>query len=261
MKSLSFIDWLLIISYMLIVLIPAIVGKFRQKQDTAEYLVARHSMNWFVVAIAVFATLFSTISFVSSPGEAFNYGLIYYAVGVLQIALVPLAVWLFLRFFFRVPTFTAYEYLEQRFDKKCRFLGATIFLLIRLFYTGCVFYSAAVIFETMLGWRPEATVLIIGFVTLFYAYIGGARAIITADVIQSAVIVLGMVAILFGVLHAINFDLNAVFSFAHAHNHLFEEATRTEFFSFDVKERFNFYLLLLVIIINPLQAMSCDQMV
>ncbi len=259
-KMLGAIDWIIISGYLVAVIIPSIWSRLRKKQDVEEYLIAKHSINWFVVAVAVFATLFSTVSFVSVPGEAFNYGLIYFAVAVLSLAMVPLAIHLFLRFFFNTPTFTAYEYLERRYDRKCRVLAAVVFLLIRLFYTGCVFYSAAVMFETMFGWSPVVVVVSIGIVTIFYAWLGGTRAVIFADLIQSFLIFLGVIAILYGVLHVVHFDLGAVFSFAHDHNHLFEQAFRADLFKFDVKERFNFYLLLLCIVFNPLISMSCDQM-
>jgi Na+/proline symporter len=74
----------------------------------------------------------------------------------------PLAVWLFLRFFYRTSSFTAYEYLERRFDRGVRVWGAIVFLVARLLYLAVVFYSAASIFETLLGWRPWITVVGVG---------------------------------------------------------------------------------------------------
>lgn len=80
-------------------------------------MMAKRSMNWIVVALAVFATLFSTISFVSIPGEAYNYGMAMMVLGAGQILFLPLGIYLFLRFFFAAPTFTAYEYLERRYNR------------------------------------------------------------------------------------------------------------------------------------------------
>lgn len=260
-QTLTALDWSIVILYIVILVGLAFYSKLRKHQNTEEYLVAKHSMNWFIVAIAVFATLFSTISFVSIPGEAYNHGLILLGTSVAQLLVVPLAIWLFLRFFFNAPTFTAYEYLERRYDRKCRVMASLIFLMIRLFYTGCVFYSAAILFETMLGWNPAVTILTIGIITVFYAWLGGSRAVILADVIQSAIILCGIVAILFRILQVIGFDFGAVIHFAHVHNHLFEEATTSEFYRINVHDRWNFYLLILVVLNGPLVAMSCDQMV
>lgn len=135
-------DWAVILLYLLGVTGLGVVSRLRHRQDADEYLMAKRSMNWFVVALAVFATLFSTISFVSIPGEAYNFGLTMMAVALGQILFVPLGIWLFLRFFFAAPTFSAYEYLEKRYDRNCRRIAAVIFIMIRLFYTGGVFYAA-----------------------------------------------------------------------------------------------------------------------
>ena len=89
----------------------ALWTKFHQRATTEDYFLAGRSMNWIIVSIAVFATLFSTISFVAMPGEAYSNGIIYGLIFPFQALIAPLAIWLFLRFFFMAPTFSAYEYL------------------------------------------------------------------------------------------------------------------------------------------------------
>lgn len=260
-SNLSLMDWLVVILYILSVIGMGILSKFRQKQNTEEYLVAHHSMHWFVVALAVFATLFSTISFVASPGEAYNYGLMMLTVSLGQIIFIPLAIWLFLRFFFNAPTFTVYEYLEHRFNRKCRVLAAGIFTAIRLFYTGCVFYAAAVIFESMAGWSPLWTIGIVGLVTMIYTLFGGIRAVIMADVLQSVIIFIGIVAILGSLLWLTEFDFYVIFQFAHLNNHTFERYADVDFYRLNIHDRWNFWLMMLAIFFAPMINLSCDQMV
>ncbi len=259
--NLSGWDWLVVIAYLIFVLGIGVVSKLRHKQDTDEYLMAGRSMNWFVVALAVFATLFSTISFVSVPGEAYNFGLTMMTVALGQILFVPLGIRLFLRFFFAAPTFSAYEYLEKRYDRNCRRVAAVIFLLIRLFYTGGVFYAAAVVFESLAGWRAEWTIIAIGLVTLAYTFQGGIRAVILADVVQSVIIFLGIGVILIRVLQVTGFDFGGVWNFAAENNRLFGTFSTPEFYRINIHDRWNFYLLILVIAQIPLQTMCCDQLV
>ena len=259
--TLSTCDWVVIVVYLLLVIGLGFASRCRHRQDTDEYLMAKRSMNWFVVALAVFATLFSTISFVSIPGEAYNFGLTMMVVALSQILIVPLGIWLFLRFFFTAPTFSAYEYLEKRYDRKCRLIAAIIFMLVRLFYTGCVFYAAAVIFESLAGWRPEMTITVIGLITLAYTFWGGIRAVILADVIQSIIIFLGIAAILFRLLQVTGFDVEAVFAFAGDNNRLFGTFAQPEFYRINLHDRWNFWLLILVAVQIPLQTMCCDQLV
>ncbi|WP_288614896.1 sodium:solute symporter family transporter [Victivallis vadensis] len=254
-------DWAVILLYLLGVTGLGVVSRLRHRQDADEYLMAKRSMNWFVVALAVFATLFSTISFVSIPGEAYNFGLTMMAVALGQILFVPLGIWLFLRFFFAAPTFSAYEYLEKRYDRNCRRIAAVIFIMIRLFYTGGVFYAAAVIFESLAGWRPEATIVVIGLITLAYTFWGGIRAVILADVVQSAIIFLGIAAILFRLFQVTGFDVGGVLSFAGEHNRLFGTFAQSDFYRLNLHDRWNFWLLILVVVQIPLQTMCCDQLV
>ena len=260
-SQLGWIDWGVVALYLVIVVFLSLRSRFGRTQDTDEYLMAKRSMNWIVVALAVFATLFSTISFVSIPGEAYNYGMAMMVLGAGQILFLPLGIYLFLRFFFSAPTFTAYEYLERRYSRPCRMIAATIFILIRLFYTGGVFYAAAVIFESLVGWPPWLTIIAVGIFTVFYTLVGGVRAVILADVIQSVVIFGGIVAILFRLLQVTGFDPATVLSFAHAHDKTFELFADPAFYRLNIHDRWNFWLLLYGLVLGPLMTMSCDQLV
>lgn len=260
-KNLAFWDWIIIVAYFLPVLGMGLYSRLRKRQNTEEYLVAHHSMHWFVVALAVFATLFSTISFVAIPGEAYNYGLMMMSVSLGQIIFTPLAIWLFLRFFFRTPAFTVYEYLELRFDRRCRVIAAGMFTVIRLFYTGGVFYAAAIIFESLAGWSPLLIITIVGGLTVLYTLFGGIRAVIMADVLQSVIIFIGIMVILTALLWLTGFDITGVIQFAHRHSRTFELYTNAEFYRLNVHDRWNFWLMGITIFFLPMISLSCDQMV
>ena len=259
--NLSLADWTIIVIYVLATLGIAVWTKIRSKNNAEEYMMAGRSMNWIIVAIAVFATLFSTISFVSVPGEGYNYGMFMLLPAALNLLFMPLGIWLFLRFFFTAPTFTAYEYLERRYCVSCRRIGSFLFLLIRLLYAGCVFYSAAVIFQSLVGWPPLVTIFVIGAITIAYTVTGGIKAVIFADVVQSGIIFIGIITILYTLLQAVGFNISAVFKFASLHDHTFELLANKEFYRLDLHDRWNFWLMLPGIVLTPLMTLSCDQLV
>ncbi len=259
--NLSPFDWALIVFYLVATIGISVYSRLRSRKDTTEYLAAGRSMNWIVVAIAVFATLFSTISFVSTPGEAYNYGCFLFICTIGEMAAMPLAIWLFLRFFFIVPTFTAYEYLERRYNPAVRICGAVLFLTTRLIYTGGVFYAASVIFQRLMGWEPAWTVLIIGTITVGYTVTGGIKGVIWADVVQSVLIFVGIAAITWKLLDVIGYSPWNVLKFAHEHDHTFELLFKPEFYRLETGDRWNIYVVIPNIIMSAFIMMSCDQLV
>jgi len=259
--SLRWGDWLIVALYLVGILGLSVWSKLSKKQDTEEYLIARKSMNWVIVSLAVFATLFSTVSFVSVPGEAYNQGLMLMFFGFAPILFLPLAIWLFLRFFFMAPTFTAYEYLEKRFSRANRVLAALFFVILRLSYLGCVFYATSIIFQSLVGWPPLWTILAVGAMTVLYGYLGGVRAVILADVVQSIIIFCAITVILFFLLRLTHFDIGAVLAFAHKNNHTFETFADPNFYRINVHDRWCFWVMALGLVVGPLTSLSCDQMV
>lgn len=258
---LNILDWGVIALYMLAIIALSTWSKLRERtsRNAENYLVAHKSMNWVIIALTLFATFFSTISFVAVPGEAYNYGLVMLVFAYGPILFMPLGIWLFIRFFFMAPTFTAYEYLEKRFCQSCRILGSLIFLSVRLFYLGIVFYSTAIIFETMLGWPPLLTITVISIITIGYCFFGGVKAIIFADVFQAIIIFIAVFAILIALLLAAGFDLGAVFVFARENGRALERFADPQFYRLNVHDRWNFWLLAWGVIIGPLMG-CCDQM-
>jgi SSS family transporter len=209
----------------------------------------------------MYATLFSTISFVAMPAEGYRNGMLLSLNSVGYLIFTPLAVWLFLRFFYRAGTFTAYEYLGRRFGPTARTMGSLVFIVARCLTGAIIFYASAKAFETLVGWRPEFTVLVIGAITITYSYVGGMRAIILTDFFQTIVILSGLAIIMLKLLAAADFDIQAVWSFARENSRTYEIVTTREFFSFDLYVRYTFWLWLLYSFTAPLSNYGTDQLV
>ena len=209
-------DWAAVAVYFAITLLIGWRAKARQGNATEYFLDGRRT-HWIIAGVSLYATLFSTVSFVGMPGEAYKNGVLYGLYSFGYFLFTPLAMWLLLRFFYDTRSFTAYEYLERRYDGRVRTLGALLFLGARLLSGATVLYAAAKIFETLVGWNAGATILIAGVFTIYYCYIGGMRAIMLTDFMQTAVILLGLGCILFKLLAIVGFDLGAVWQTATPH--------------------------------------------
>lgn len=255
--SLSAFDWAAVGVFLSLVIGFAMYVKFQQR-GSEDYFLAGRSMNWVVVAISTYATLFSTIAFVATPGEAYGNGLML-SLWMLGAFVYPLTVWLFLKFFFMSRSFTAYEYLEARFNLPTRLSGGTIYIIIRLMYAGTVLYAAAKVFESLIGWDPLLTILIVGTFTIAYTATGGMKAVMFTDVVQGIVIIIGIVLIFATVLGSADYDVRAIYEYAATHDHGYEKIMTWEFWRLDLHDRFSFWLLLLYMATAPVQAVTADQ--
>jgi SSS family transporter len=259
--SLSAADWITVAVYIALTAGVVVWTRFRQRDGGEDYFLAGRSQNWLVVAVTLFASIFSSISFVAIPGEAFAYGLLYSIPLFLQPLVLPLGIWLFLRFFFFSPTYTAYEYLERRFNAPVRVAGSLVFALSRLIYCGVIFYAAAQLFESLVGWSPILTVLTVGLFTVLYTSHGGMKAVIATDVMQACVLVLGIGCVLWKVLDATDMDVAAIYRFAAANNHGYEAVASADFYKVDLHTRYNFWLLVYMVVSTQLASLSCNQLV
>lgn len=258
--SLSGTDWAVVALYIAVTLGAAAWSKLGRKESVEEYFVAGRSMKWIVVSVAMFATLFSSISFVAIPGEAYQNGLLFSLLLFGGAIATPLAVWLFVRFFFLSPTFTAYEYLELRYNLAVRLLGGGIFIVIRVLYMGVVYYACARLFESLVGWPPLVTIVAVGLFTIAYTTTGGIRAAVFTDVAQAAVLVLGIGVILWKVLSLAGFDAWAIYQYAAAHGRGFGALGESRFYELHLSDRMNIWLLLHASITVPMHHMACDQL-
>ena len=167
-----------------------------EDSDKVEgYLLANRSLPWWAVGLSVMATQLSAITLVGATGQGYADGMrfVQFYFG-LPIAMIILCVTL-VPFFYRARVYTAYEYLERRFDLKTRTLASVLFLCSRGLSCGVIIAAPAVILSIILGWNLTLTILAIGLPTAIYTMVGGVQAVTWTDVKQMVVIVVGLVAV------------------------------------------------------------------
>ena len=173
------------------------VYKTRGQKDIEGYLLGGNSMKWGTIGLSVMATQASAITFISTPGQAYESGM-----GFVQnyfgmpIALIVVSA-VFIPIFYRLKVYTAYEFLEKRFDLKTRYLGASLFLIQRGLAAGITIYAPAIIISSILHWDLTATILGTGILVIIYTVSGGTKAVSITQKQQMAVIMAGMFAAFF----------------------------------------------------------------
>ena len=186
------IDWIVLFSTL-----AAIVfygwWKTRDMNTMAGYLLGNKSLPWWNVCLSIMATQASAVTFLSTPGQAYEDGMrflqFYFGLPLAMIILSVTAVPLFTR----LKVYTAYEYLENRFDLKVRALGAVLFLFLRGLSVGITVYAPSLILSTILGWSITWTTVLIGSMVMIYAVSGGTRAVSITQKYQLTIIMAGMI--------------------------------------------------------------------
>ena len=187
----SVIDWIVLFGT-LFTIVGFGVWKTRQKQTANDYLRGGNSMNWFTIGLSVMATQASAITFLSAPGLGYESGLrfVQFYFG-LPLALIIISAFI-IPIYYRLKVYTAYEYLENRFDLKTRLLAAFLFLVQRGLAAGLTIFAPAIILSTLLGWNLNFTNLFVGVLVIIYTVSGGTRAVSLTQKWQMGVILLGM---------------------------------------------------------------------
>jgi len=187
----SWIDWTVLLVTLLSIAAYGI-WKSRGSKNIEAYLLANKSMPWHTVAFSIMATQASAITFLSAPGLAYESGLsfVQFYFG-LPIAMIVLCIFI-VPIYHKLNVYTAYEYLESRFDIRVRSLAALLFLIQRGLAAGITIYAPAIILSTLLGWNIYLTNLIIGLIVIVYTVSGGTKAVSYTQLAQMAVILSGM---------------------------------------------------------------------
>ncbi|HTM66859.1 MAG TPA: sodium:solute symporter [Flavipsychrobacter sp.] len=183
----SVLDWIVLI-VTLVTIISYGVYKSRGQHGAKTYLLADRKMPWYIVLLGVMATQASAITFISAPGQAYTDGMrfVQYYFG-LPIAMVVICI-TFIPIFQRLKVYTAYEFLENRFDRKTRLLTAFLFLLSRGLSTGISIYAPSIILSSIMGWNIYLTNIITGGLLIIYTFSGGAKAIAHTQKLQFLII-------------------------------------------------------------------------
>jgi len=183
----SLLDWIVLLSTLVFITVYGIY-KSRGNKDIEGYLLGNKTMKWYTIGFSIMATQASAITFLSAPGQAFTDGMrfIQFYFG-LPLAMVVLCVTV-VPIFHRMKVYTAYEYLENRFDLKTRSLGAMLFLIQRGLAAGLTIYAPSIILSSLLGWNIYWTNVFIGGIVVIYTVAGGTKAVSYTQMGQMAII-------------------------------------------------------------------------
>lgn len=233
----SNIDWLLMSSFLLLIAVYG-VWKTRGKKDINGFILANRSTPWYTITFSIMATQASAITFLSTPGQAYVDGMRFIqfylglpiAMVIISIAVVP--------HFHRLKVYTAYEFLEKRFDLKNRMLGSIIFLIHRGLACGFTIFAPSLIISVLLGWDIRFTIFMIGGLVIVYTATGGTDAVHKTHLLQMGIITVGMGIAFFMIFRLLPSDI----SFLDA-VHVAGKTGKLNVinFAFDWKDRYNIW--------------------
>lgn len=188
----NYLDWVILFGTIAFIVL---YGTWRTKgaRNIEGYLKGDNSMKWWMIGISIMATQASAITFLSTPGQAIEDGMrflqFYFglpiAMVIISVTMVPI--------YYKLKVYTAYEYLETRFDLKTRLLAAILFLILRGLSAGITLFAPALVLSTILGWPTSVTTILIGSLVIIYVVSGGIKAVSLTQRQQMAVIMSGMV--------------------------------------------------------------------
>lgn len=203
------LDWIVLSVTLSFIVIYGIL-KTKGSANVKDYLLDNNETPWFTVGVSVMATQASAITFLSTPGQAYHDGMgfVQFYFG-LPLAMIIIA-YTFIPIYHRLKVYTAYEYLEQRFNIETRTLAAILFLIQRGLGTGITIYAPSIILSALLGWNLNMLNIIIGILVIVYTVTGGTKAVNVTQKHQMFVIMSGMFIIFFYILanlpHEVDFS-------------------------------------------------------
>lgn len=200
------IDWVILICTLATIVIYGVYKTYGAK-NMDGYLLGDQQAKWWTVGLSVMATQASAITFLSTPGQAYHSGMgfVQFYFG-LPIAMVIICV-SFIPIYHKLKVYTAYEFLEGRFDLKTRSLTAILFLIQRGLGAGITIFAPAIILSTILKWNLNATILVIGTLVIIYTVLGGTRAVNVTQKQQMTIIMIGMFIAFFTILNLLPADI------------------------------------------------------
>src|SRR5215216_6437042 len=185
------LDWIVLVSTLVLVILYG-VYKSRTTRNLDGYFLSNRSMQWGIILLSIMGTQASAITFISAPGQAYSDGMrfVQYYFG-LPIAMVVICI-VFVPIYHRLKVYTAYEYLEQRFNGKTRSLTSFLFLLSRGLSTGISIFAPSIILSSLFGWNIYWTNIFMGGLLIIYTVSGGAKAVAYTQQLQLIIIFTGM---------------------------------------------------------------------
>jgi Na+/proline symporter len=233
----NLIDWIVLAGTLLFIVAYG-VWKTRGSENIESFLLGDNSMKWWSIGLSIMATQASAITFLSTPGQAYEDGMrfIQFYLGLpiamilISIAAVPV--------YAKLKVFTAYEYLEGRFDVKTRTLTALLFLIQRGLSTGITIFAPSIVLSTIFGWNLTLTNIFIGSMVIIYTVSGGTKAVSVTQTFQMAVMLGGMIIaggmVIFLLPHNISFNESVQVAGKLGKLNIID-------FKFDFNDRYNFW--------------------
>ena len=249
------LDWVVMFGWLAFIVS---YGLYRGRGSTTvnKFLLAGKSMPWYAMGLSIMATQASAITFISTTGQSYTDGMrfvqFYFGLPLAMVILCATAV----PIFHRANVYTAYEYLEQRFDAKTRALVSVIFMIQRGLASGLSLYAPAVVLSIILGWSDRWTTVMMGLLVITYTSLGGIKAVTWADVQQMSLIFCGLVIALFMAIHLLpsNVSFADAVSLAGASGKL-----NAVTFHFDWDDRYNVWSGVVGGMFLALAYFGCDQ--
>jgi len=230
-------DWI-VMSCTMILIIGYGIWKTKGSKNIKDFLLGGNEAKWWTIGLSVMATQASAITFLSTPGQAYHDGLeflqFYF---MLPVAMVIICI-TFIPLYYKLKVYTAYEFLENRFDLKTRTLTSGLFLLQRGLAAGITIYAPAIIMSSVMGWNLNYTNIFIGIIAVLYTVSGGTKAVHVTHKLQMITIFIGLIIIFFLLLHYMpdEYSFKELLAIANTNDKL-----EIIDFNFDVKDRYNIY--------------------
>lgn len=196
----SYLDWIVLVVTLTCIIVYG-VYKSRATKNLDGYFLSNRDMPWYLVLLSIMGTQASAITFLSAPGQAYTDGMrfVQYYFG-LPLAMIVICV-VFVPVFNNLKVYTAYEFLEKRFDLKTRTLTSLLFQISRGLSTGISIYAPSLILSSLLGWNIYYTNIIMGGMLIIYTVSGGARAVAHTQKLQLFIVIIGMAVAGYVVVH------------------------------------------------------------
>jgi len=221
MTDLSLIDWCLCAAY-LVVVFGLAVRSARGQQDNEDFFLGGRKMSWFVVGVSMFATSFSSISFLGLPQRgAYQDFSFYLTILFIPFVITPILWWIFIPMFVRLKVSSGYEYLGRRFGLPVQRIGSGLYCIYAIGWMGTMLYAVALTLQTVMGLTPAQYYFIlvgIGAFATIYTVMGGLKAVIWTDVLQAVVLGGAIVAVMFLAVSRITGGWSAFWAIASEHN-------------------------------------------
>ena len=231
------IDWAVMLGTLVSI---GVYGMYRTRgiSSSQEYMQGQRDLPWWTIGLSIMATQASAITFMSTPGQAYDDGMrfaqFYFG---LPVAMILLSIFV-LPLYYRLNVYTAYEYLEQRFDVRVRTFTAILFLLSRGLAAGLTIYAPSIILSSIMGWSLTTTNLLMALLVIVYTFSGGTKAVSVTQKQQMVVILVGMVIAAMVIVWQLPHHVGLQESM-----HIAGKLGKLEIvnFEFDLSDRYNFW--------------------